>query len=236
MAGQIPRKFVWTKMNTDGGEPLENIVRRKDLERQSGERTFENVFWWGVGESKGEAIRKHLVGKVGNPRVLFSRMCSLPQQRDKEEGGLIWQSYLDDEGNEHSIPDHVIVHSRRKDIHSRPIKSYYAIVCRSPQPLRLSGRASFYASELRNLRQDGTVGKNPGSSQTTLVVDYSPNPKKRIGRPYHDELRADLVGPYFVKLACKKCLTKTEHALFRGIGKDGKTIEDYLSVVGKLRN
>ena len=228
MAGQIPRKFVWTKMNTDGGEPLENIVRRKDLERQSGEGTFENVFWWGVGESRGEAIRSHLVGKVKNPRVLFSRTLGPSQQRDKE-GGLIWQSYLDDEGNEHSIPDHVIVHSR-------PTESYRAIVCHSPQPLRLSGRVSFYASELRNLNKDGTVGKVPGNNQTTSVVGYSPNSKKRIGRPYHDELRADLVGPYFVKLARPRRLTKTERTLFRSIGEDGTTIEDYLSVVGQLRN
>ena len=237
MAGQIPDKFVWTKMGFDAGETLENIVRRKELERRSGEGAFENVFWWGVGESRGEAIRKHLVDEVENPEILFSKMLSDSQQRDKKDGlSLIWRSYLDNEGNERPIPDHVIVHSRLTGSHR-------AIVCRSRRPLKLSRGNPFYKSELLNLKKDGTVGGVPGDSQTTSVVCYSQNSKGRIERQYHDDLRADLVDPYFVELACPRCLTETERALFRAlfqcIDEDGKTIlstEDYLSVVGKLKN
>ena len=196
MAGQIPDKFVWTKMGFDAGETLENIVRRKELERRSGEGAFENVFWWGVGESRGEAIRKHLVDEVENPEVLFSKMLSDSQQRDKKDGlSLIWQSYWDN-GKERPIPCHVIVHSRLTGSHR-------AIVCRSRRPLRLSGRVSFCKSELRNLKKDGGEGQEPGNSQTTSVVSYSPNSEKRTG-PYRDVLRADLVDPYFVELACPR--------------------------------
>ncbi len=216
MAGQIPPKFVWTKMSTDAGEPLENIVCRKELERRSGKGEFKNVFWWGVGESRGEAIRKHLVGKGKKPKVLFSRMPSRPKKK-AEEGGLIWQSYLDDEGIEQPIPGHVIVHSR-------PTETHHAIVCRSPKPLKLPERDSesqnlnkFYKSELRNLNKDGGKGDEPDNRQTTSVVCHCPNSKERTVPSYYDDLRADLVDPYFVKLASPRPLTETEHALFRAL-------------------
>jgi len=63
----IPDQFVWTKMQTNAGESLENIIRRKELERKAG----NGIFWWGVGESKGPAIKK-LIGICSKPEILFS--------------------------------------------------------------------------------------------------------------------------------------------------------------------
>ncbi len=225
----IPKWFLWTKMNTDGGEPLENIIRRKELERQAGTGRFRNIFWWGVGESKGPAI-KELVKKACCPEILFSKTLGSVQNRDKE-GGYLWQYYYcESTGKSVPIPEYAIVHSR-----PNPYSPYYAIVCRSRSPLERPRGRKFCLSNLRNLNNDGKIGKIPGHSQNTTVVRHKKTNKQKSSANYHDDMRADLVVPYFVMLTCPRKLTEREYEQLRGIGADGETVEDYRSVARKIR-
>jgi hypothetical protein len=38
----IPNAFVWTKIEAEGGQSIDRILHRKELERQS-----VGTFWWG---------------------------------------------------------------------------------------------------------------------------------------------------------------------------------------------
>ena len=77
----IPDRFVWTKMQAAGDEPVEKILRRKELERQAG----NGVFRWGIGESKATAIER-LIRMNSTPEVLFSLMLSHPAAHDSKSG------------------------------------------------------------------------------------------------------------------------------------------------------
>lgn len=151
----IPARFIWTRMNTDGGEPLDNILRRKDLERRSGEGEFENTFWWGVGESKGQAIWTWLVESGDDkPPILFSEALGEAKPEDKRpKSCLLWRTYQTRDasgryGVERPVPGHIIVKSGEKKI-------YYAIVCHARRELETSGAVELYTSQMRNLKKTG---------------------------------------------------------------------------------
>lgn len=95
-------------MNTDGGEPLDYILRRKDLERRSGEGEFENTFWWGVGESKGQAIWTWLVESGDDkPPILFSEALGEAKPEDKRpKSCLLWRTYQTRDANGRYSAEH----------------------------------------------------------------------------------------------------------------------------------
>lgn len=230
----IPSKFVWTRMNTDAGEPLENIVRRKNLEREAGKGGFADTFWWGVGERKGPAVSIHLADC--EPEVLFSRALgdAVPRDTDPEERFFYttWRAYdrrkRDYGGKPLPVPENVIVQSGKR-------RDYFALVCRSQRSLELSGSAQLYRGEMRNLNNDGTEGKTlERSQQTTCVVKYSQG-AGATGRPYRVNLRADLVFPRFVKLGGRKQLSGSQCRLLDELGNEGKTVDDYRDVVREIR-
>ena len=229
----IPSKFVWTRMNTDAGEPLENIVRRKNLERQAGEGEFSDTFWWGVGENKGPAVWKHLADC--EPEVLFSKGLSGPAKRDTDPEERFfytaWRAHdprRDRYGGKWlPVPENVIVVSGPRD-------KYFALVCRSRRSLSLSEGGTLDPSGMRNLNNNGDKGKAPGSSQTTCVVEYSQD-AGTPGSSYAVNLRADLVLPRFVKLGGKKLLKGSQCRLLDELGNEGKTVDDYRDVVRKIR-
>lgn len=247
----IPSKFVWTRMNTDAGEPLENIVRRKDLERQAGEGKFADTFWWGVGENKGPAVSFHL--SDCEPEVLFSKGKGKPSHRDKyPDGRFIWTTYRIYEpqtskkvdrrslnrqysGKCYPLPDNVIIQSG-----SKKKVNYYALVCRSRRPLELSRGEVLSATELRNLKKDGNRGKTlEKSPQTTCVVEYSKDAGE-IEKPYHVNFRADLVCHCFVKLGGRKRLSEPECRLLDKLELDKlenehTAISKYLNVAREIR-
>ena len=82
-----PDRFVWTKIQAEAGEPIQNILRRKELERRAG----NGLFWWGIGESKGAAIGE-LIQTDPSPAVLFSimRSAAAPPEVESSPEGNQW--------------------------------------------------------------------------------------------------------------------------------------------------
>src|SRR3546814_9875240 len=107
----LPAVFFWTKMGTEVGQALEDIVQRKELERQSG----AGVFAWGIGNSIGPAI-KHAKSaeRIAMLETLFTPMKAAPKNIDvSPRSVLLWPGYQDgNSGEVERPPDPMLVHSR----------------------------------------------------------------------------------------------------------------------------
>lgn len=226
MSGQhnIPEAFVWTKMQAEAGQPLEVILRRKELERQAG----NGEFWWGIGESKGAAIDL-LRCRTPAPEVLFSRTRGAPRQIDLSPSGVvIWETYRTASG-EHPVPPHVIVAAKAMR-GTQPRATHYALVCRSKSPLIGSGGGQLDAGALQNI---GRGGKPVGSSQVTAVVERGAPSGRSMNYPIAS--RAILEKPCSATLSSPRELSPTERRLLYEVGMDGETVDDWLAVVRQLR-
>jgi hypothetical protein len=58
----IPRDFCWTRFGTEAGEPIEQILERKEAERIA----TGGVFFWGIGNAVGRSISE-LVRRTDEP-------------------------------------------------------------------------------------------------------------------------------------------------------------------------
>src|SRR5262249_30323592 len=160
----IQNAFIWTKVQSDAGQPIDWILNRKELEPQSG-----NTFWGGMSEAKADQI-KLLLTKDPHPLVRLILMVSRPHRRDSHpDGVLLWEAYQTAEG-EIPLPPHAIVISRAHDSKGRPKQRYYALVCENPMGILHSGRGTL---DTRTLRNFGNGGKTVGSSQVTAVVEQT---------------------------------------------------------------
>ena len=228
--GTIPNAFVWTKIEAEGGQLIERILNRKELERQASDGTF----WWGIGESKIEKVQS-LVANERNPAVLFSQMRSPAHSRDSNpDGVLLWEVYQSANGEE-PLPPNVIVTSRAvRDDDGNLKRHHYALVCASSTALGLTGGGTLNTGALRNT---GT-GKSIGSSQVTSVVEQINLTSE--GKVYEIKMRATLADPYCVKLItpedlAPRELTAQERQLLEDVSLDGKTIEDWKALTKQLR-
>lgn len=125
--------ICWTRMQAEAGEQLTRIMRRKELERRSG----NGVFFWGVGSAPSRAIPA-LVRTAAAIDVLFSVMKSKVKVKVKDAAPakvVAWRSYVDADGIIRPIPGHVLVTSRAG---SRGY--HYALICRSDTPLAKAPR------------------------------------------------------------------------------------------------
>lgn len=242
MTKEIPSKFVWTKMGTHAGEPLDNIIRRKMLECDAGEDKFANTFWWGVGDSRGPAILIHLADR--DPEVLFSEMPSKPRSKDSHPGKcFIWTTYRVCDSDESSgyggkslhVPNNIIVCDSEKE-KSGPIKrkNYYALVCGRPRQCEQSEMKPLYVDNMKNLKRDGNLGKKPAPKQTTGVVEYLQR-ARTAGTRYPVKMRANLVRPYFVELGTPTLLNDSQVRLIKEIGDKGKKVGEYRDVAREIR-
>jgi hypothetical protein len=182
----LGRKFVWTKFGVEAGQPISDIIARKEIER----RTNGGTFLWGIGNNIGQSI--DALARSNSPEVLFSPIASSPRVCDETpEEVYVWTEAETIAGLPFSIPQGSVVTSRgncNKRFH-------YALVCRSDHPLRLEGANEIlYAGSLRNLLS----GRQVGSSQVTSVVEASCS--RRSGRAYQVAMRLRLTPPYFVRL------------------------------------
>ncbi|MEG3177112.1 hypothetical protein U1872_12795 [Sphingomonas sp. RB3P16] len=182
--GMVSERFCWTRMQSEAGEGLSRIVRRKDLERRSG----NGLFFWGVGNAPSRAIPA-LVRTAAAIDVLFSVMKSKPKLRDvAPERVLVWQRYIDAEGTVRPIPRNVLVTSRAgsRDFH-------YALICRSEVPLNVADEGPFDPAACRNYGAGGAVG---ASQVTALLERCAPDGSAN----YRIAMRARLTGSLWVKL------------------------------------
>jgi hypothetical protein len=71
---ELPEFFVWTRVGTEAGEPLEHILWRKDIERRIG------VFCWGIGNAIKwdtlDELRQQTEMTLGttDPTIIFSEI------------------------------------------------------------------------------------------------------------------------------------------------------------------
>jgi hypothetical protein len=179
--------FVWTKMGVESGEGLAEIVRRKEAERLSG----NGLFWWGIGNSLGAAVREDARAQGGTLPVLFSKMLGRARAID-EAPRMVWRwtGWEDENGRIQEVPAHVKVISRGELSKER----HYALVCYSDVPIALSSGGPKFDPMLCRTR----AGKAPGSSQVTALLRGSPD--KHSKGPYEVCFWAALIDPWAVKL------------------------------------
>lgn len=193
-AGGIPAVFCWTKMGSEAGQPLTNIVQRKELERQCG----AGVFAWGIGNSVGPAIRyAKYAERITALDALFTPMKSAPKAIDVSPSSVLWwRGYHGDDGQIHRLAGHMLVTSRGHSGAGEKKRGHYALICRSQRSLlEQSGEVAIDPRALRNL-----VSANPvGASQVTSVVRYQP--REATESAYPVLFRAKLTDAAFVRLA-----------------------------------
>jgi len=180
----VSERLCWTRMQAEAGEGLSRIVRRKDLER----RTGDGLFFWGVGNAPSRAIPA-LARTAAAIDVLFSVMKSRPKLHDvAPERVLAWRSYVDADGVVRLIPRNVLVTSRAgsRDCH-------YALMCRSDLPLDVADEGPFDPTAYRNYGAGGAVG---ASQVTALLERCAPDGSGH----YRIAMRARLTGSLWVKL------------------------------------
>lgn len=222
----IPDQFVFTKMQTDAGEDINAIRKRKELERIAG-----GTFWWGVGESKGQAIEM-LRRTISHPEVLFSQMPSRPSAQSREPGEVfLWQSFRTPQGERPLPPNVAVISGGTRN--GAPKTRYYALVCESPSSILMNGGGTIDAVKLINI---GESGRPVGSSQVTAVVRHSSETAALGARPYEITARATLAFPFFAELTNPRTLSSAELRLLYDVGGNGKNVEDWLAVTKQLRH
>jgi hypothetical protein len=180
--------FVWTKIGTEAGESVTDIIARKGSEQAAG----RGIFWWGVGTSLGPAVRDEALRAGGTIPVLFCEMLGRPQPHDVSPSSTIrWVKWRNWNGSEFDVPSFVQITSRGEDRKGRRKDKHYALVCHSPNKIGISQPGELF--DPRNCRTLG--GKVPGDSQNTALLagDFArshPNGRYRIA------FVATLVSPW----------------------------------------
>ncbi len=73
----LPEVFCWTRFGTEAGQPIDEILDRKEQERAAN----SGMFFWGIGNSIGPSLRE-LLRCTPSPEVLFSPTRSTPRRED----------------------------------------------------------------------------------------------------------------------------------------------------------
>src|SRR5579883_2254032 len=95
----IPDLFCWTRYGMEAGESVDQILSRKELERQGN----NGLFLWGIGNAIGPAIRE-LVKRCQSPEVLFSPIKSRPRPADaSSENVVAWTNAEAVDGNPYQL-------------------------------------------------------------------------------------------------------------------------------------
>jgi hypothetical protein len=195
----LPDAFCWTRYGTESGSIIEEIIRRKELERQ-----VAGVFGWGIGNAIGPGIAE-LVKRQPEPLAVFSKMSSKPAARDVSPDRLVlWHAYRAKNRETRSLPAGVLVISRASTVSGTPKRHYFALFCASDEPLRLSPRGVVSFGSLRNIR----TGNRVGAQQTTAVVTVAPGDQS--GREYAASLLVRLVPPYCAEVLLPRMLSAEE--------------------------
>ena len=186
----LPAWFCWSRFGTEAGQPIEDILERKEQERVAN----RGMFFWGIGNALGPSM-KELLRRTRDPEVLFSPMKSAPRPEDVSPPAVVawtWAETLS--GDFYSLPGCSLVTSWQNPL--APKGTHYALVCLSESPLVTSrGQEKIGMGEVRNL----LTGRPVAASQTTAVVERKPT-EDTDALTYEVAIRARLVYPYFLTL------------------------------------
>ncbi len=194
----IPLQFCWTRFGTEAAQSIDQILVRKEEERQAN----HGLFLWGIGNAVGPSILE-LVRRASVPEVIFSPIKSAPREEDVSPAAVVaWTAGRTICGDRYELPETVLVTSRF--VSSQARRSHYALVCYSEQRLcMVSSDHRIALGSLRNL----VSGRKVGASQVTAVVERMADGTEYTSQ-YSVSMRARLVPPFFVKL--------TEHVIISG--------------------
>jgi hypothetical protein len=212
---EIPFQFCWTRFGTEAAQSIQQILVRKEQERQAN----HGLFLWGIGNAVGPSILE-LVRRASVPEVIFSPIKSAPREEDVAPPAVVaWTAGSTICGDRYVLPKTALVTSRF--VPSGPRRSHYALVCYSEQPLRMasSDRRIAFGS-LRNL----VSGRKIGASQVTAIVERTQDTAQATSQ-YDVSMRARLVPPFFVKL--------TEHVIISNEFEDTGSERDWPKAVDR---
>ncbi len=191
--------FCWTKFGMEAGEPIDQIIRRKEAERTAN----QGKFLWGIGNSISTSLIQ-LLQHTENPWLLFSPIRSKPKPVDVAPISVtLWTGGIDLQGNKVDLPEYSLITS--KGISGKKSRRHYALVCKSSKYLTLSHHGILDFSKLRNF-----VTRNKlGFSQVTSVVSIGGNTSNRK-LDYEVLMAVQLEYPYFVELTDPITLLKSK--------------------------
>ena len=213
-------------MQAESGQPLEEIVARKEAERAAG----KGLFFWGIGNGLGDRVEM-LLQRTSEPKVAFSIMRSRPKAEDvAPDEVMVWTAYLDPRHGIKPLPPHVLLLSRGSTAGGEK-KRHYALVCHSKERLELLPRGTIHLGQFRNL---GSQTPNVGASQVTAVLEHHGG--KEEGLSYDVHLLADLLDPYFVRLAEPRILTSAERDAVARVSAGGTSRKAWLQFVTDVRS
>lgn len=225
----IPPVFCWTKMGTEAGQSLELILRRKELERKSG----QGLFAWGIGNSLGVAAALARQESQDNEvDVLFTPMRSVAKHIDASPTQvLLWLGYHNEDGIETRLPIHMVVTSRGSLGREGGRRSHYALLCEAHRDIAISADLGVIdASRAKNF-----ASLNPlGASQVTAVVRYQSTCDELPEKHYPVSFRAKLHGVGFVRLASPVVLEDDLAVLYHQVCKS-ETVEEWAERSARLR-
>jgi len=180
--------FVWTKIGTEAGESVSDIIERKAREQRAG----NGIFWWGIGTSLGPALRDEAQRAGGILPVIFCEILGKPQKHDVAPTSTVsWVKWRDWNGREFDVPPFVQVTSRGEDRKGGRKDKHYALVCHLPSKIEINRKGQLF--DPKNCRT--FAGKVPGDSQNTALLrgDFTqPRPNDR----YRIVFIANLVKPW----------------------------------------
>jgi hypothetical protein len=219
----LPDAFCWTRYGTESGSLIEDIIARKELERQ-----VAGLFCWGIGNAIGPGITE-LLKRQSNPLAVFSKMSSKPAAHDvSPDRVVLWNAYRDNGGVTKALPAGVLVISRATSASGNPKRQYFALFCASDEPLRLSPQAVVSFGSLRNI----TTGNRVGAQQTTAVVAV--NRANPSGREYSASLVVRLVPPYYAEMLLPRDLSQEEARRIDAVAASGDR-DAWSAMAGRLR-
>jgi hypothetical protein len=211
-------KFVWSLMGQDAGQPLDQIIIRKEAERRTG-----GGFWWGFGTSLGPRVEREAILNGGTLPALFSALSN--QEQAPNQNTYVWNGWRSvrkgrDRTYSHgSIPKHALV------LGGNPDRPYYGLVCRCDTQLVRGDHGPFDPAQCLTLAK----GVPPGRSQRAALLTGQ---IKHPHGPYRIAFIASLVEPWFVRLTNPRVLTAAELARVRQY----KPGDDWLALIKSLRD
>jgi hypothetical protein len=216
MPSSPEQPFVWSLLNHQGHEHLKGIIKRKEAERRTG-----GTAWIAIGTLLGDNLIKPAEKYGGRLQVVFC--AALRESPAVKCPHHLWSRWVDRLGDEHDIPEHVLV------VGPRDSENEYALVCTSDtqfslqaQPFSLGGHQTY------------PRGKQVGFSQRAAMLTRRSPEKVGRGTLYRQGFTATLVEPWQVKLLPDRQLTDEELAGLIQWQEQG-TYEKWQPLVGSIR-
>ncbi|WP_237247967.1 hypothetical protein [Sideroxyarcus emersonii] len=208
---------------------MDLILRRKELERRSG----QGLFAWGIGNSLGVAATLARQEARGNGvEVLFTPMRSAAKHADVSPTQvLLWLGYHNEDGVETRLPSHMVITSRGSQGRVGGRRSHYALLCEGQRDITVPVNLGVIDAN----RAKNFASLNPlGASQVTAVVRYQPACDELPEKHYPVTFRAKLHGAGFVRLASPVVLEGDLANLYHKVCKS-ETVEEWLEGTASLR-